>query len=54
MAVRRSFEELEKELVAFYDMFVKKWQEAKKKMRNDVLWKRLKKARKALEDKQVD
>ncbi len=51
---QESFEELEKELVAFYDMFVKKWQEAKKKMRNDVLWKRLKRVRKAVEDKQVD
>ena len=47
-----SFEELEKELVAFYDMFVAKWKEAKKKMRNDVLWKRLKRARKIAEDKE--
>ena len=45
-----SFEELEKELVAFYDMFVKKWSEAKKKMRNDVLWRRLKKARTMAEE----
>lgn len=45
-----AFVELEKELVAFYDMFVKKWSEAKKKMRNDVLWRRLKKARAKAED----
>ena len=39
------FTELEKELVAFYDMFVEKWKQAKRQIRQDVLWKKFKKIR---------
>ncbi len=43
------FNELESELIAFYDMFVSKWQQAKKQIRQDVLWKKFKKIREKLE-----
>lgn len=39
------FTELEKELVAFYDMFVEKWKQAKRQIRQDVLWNKFKKLR---------
>ena len=39
------FSELEKELIAFYDMFVEKWKQAKKQIRQDVLWNKFKKLR---------
>ena len=39
------FEELEKEFVAFYELFEEKWKQAKKQIRKDVLWKKFKKTR---------
>lgn len=39
------FEELEKEFIAFYELFEEKWKLAKKQIRKDVLWNKFKKMR---------
>ena len=39
------FEELEKEFIAFYELFEAKWKLAKKQIRKDVLWNKFKKMR---------
>jgi len=44
------FKELEREFVAFYDVFKAKWKDAKKRIRQDVLWKKFKKIRDQIEE----
>ena len=39
------FMELEKEFLAFYDLFTEKWKDAKKQIRQENLWKKIKKLR---------
>jgi len=40
-----NFVELEKEFIAFYDMFIEKWKGAKKQIRKEMLWSKFKKVR---------
>ena len=39
------FEELEKEFLAFYDLFMAQWKDTKKKIRKEILWNKVKKLR---------
>lgn len=43
------FKELEKEFLAFYNLFNEKWKDAKKQIRKDVLWKKFTKLRDKIE-----
>ena len=44
------FKELEKEFLAFYNLFNEKWKDAKKQIRKDVLWKKFTKVRDKIEE----
>ena len=43
------FGELEEEFLAFYDLFVDKWKDAKKQMRQEILWSKFKRLKKKIE-----
>ncbi len=45
---KQSFEQLEKEFLAFYDFFENKWTEAKRNIRNNMLWNKIKNIRKKI------
>lgn len=45
---KRSFEQLEKEFVAFYEFFEQRWGEAKRNIRQNLLWSKIKNIKKKM------
>ena len=45
---KSSFEQLEREFLAFYNFFEEKWSNAKRKIRKDLLWNKIKKLKKKI------
>ena len=45
---KQSFEQLEKEFIAFYDFFESKWTDARRNIRQDLLWNKIKNIRKKI------